>query len=150
MIIILLIIMMALLVVLGYFGYSIRKDQFLQIKEYATFIADIIGGRIIKWSLLFPRTAFAIVGEYQGCKIKMYLYLDQTRILIFSDKLLKQKKLMISYPEIAEGIWQIGKTLTMTVLHDELTDQTLKRTQIIEGMERLINAAKRLESNTSV
>jgi len=139
-----------MLLSLGYLGFSIRKEQFLQIKEYATFMADLVGGKIIKWSLLIPTGSFAIFGLYQGHKIKMYLYLDQTKIYIYSDALPKQNNIIISYPEVAEGIYQIGKSLTTTVRHNELRDPILKKTHTIEGMEKLINSAKRLENKTAV
>jgi len=42
-----------LLIVLGYFGYSIRKDQFFEIREYMIFIADPVFPltTILLWSI---------------------------------------------------------------------------------------------------
>ena len=148
--IIILIIVVALLSFLSYFGYAIRNDQFLQIKEYASSIADMIKGRLIRWSLLSPRGAFMIIGRYESYQLKMYLYLNETQIYIFSDKLPKQSKVMITYPEVADGIIQMGNSLCLHVRHTEIRDPILKRTRITEGMERLINTAKQLENITAV
>jgi hypothetical protein len=144
------IIIVAVLSLLGYFGYSIRSDQFLQTKEYAEPIADVLAGRLIRWSPLAPRGAFIIQGKYENYKIKMYLYLNETRIYIFSDKLPKQAKLLINYPEVADGILQMGNCLYLEVQHNDTADPILKRTRITEGIQRLIDTAKRLGKVTAV
>ena len=55
---------------------------------------------------------------------------------------------MIAYPEVADGIRQFGKGVATTVIHNDIRDPILKRAHIIEGMERLISAAYRLENRT--
>jgi hypothetical protein len=145
MIILLITVMGVIVLFFCYFGYSIRNDQFMQIKEYASFIADKVEGRLVRWSFLSPKGAFMIVGRYQGYNLKMYLYLNEAKIFIFSDRLPKQKRILLTYPEIADGILQIGKSLSLNVQHQEIGDPQLKRTRIIEGLERLLSKTKQLE-----
>jgi hypothetical protein len=132
---------------LDFFLYLLNKNQLLKIQKFASFIAETINGRI-KWPTWFRRKPISVIGEYKGYVIEVYPERYSTQILIFSDKLPKQKKFMISYPKVASSIHQIGNYLTMTVYDKEFRDSVNKERLFIQNIDTLLAAVIQMESNS--
>jgi len=142
--------MKILLIILIVLLYNfIRYVQNRVYVKKVKFLEELLDSRLY-CTYNFLRPTVEMSGKYKGRTIQFishtHYFARSNKFILTSSKLPKQKKLMVSYPELTENVCQVGDTLVYCVLDNFIsTIAKLGKSGVAAILDELLCLAEKAE-----